>query len=104
MFQLGNLPIFFWFRFVDLFGLQMVLLQSLFILESLCTIVLFVGIDNNVKEKKRRNHRYIKDTRNYLENLNREKSRSHTQIHYLSERLQERRRESHSRSVQWYSQ
>ena len=53
-----------------------------------------VGIDNNTEEEKRRNHRSIKDTRNYVKNSNREKPQSHTQMHYLSERFQRRRRET----------
>ena len=54
-------------------------------------LLLYVGIDNNVEEEKRRNHKSIKDIRNYVKNPNQKKSRSHTQIHYLSERLQRRR-------------
>jgi len=38
-----------------------------------------VGIDNDVEEEKRRNHKSIKDTRNYVKNSNWKKPLSHIQ-------------------------
>jgi len=48
---------------------------------------LIVGIDNNTKEEKRRNHKHQK----LHEKPKSKKSPSHTKIHYLSKRWEKKR-------------
>jgi len=61
-----------------------------------------VGI-NNTEEEKGRNNRSIKNTRNYVQNSNRENHRAaHKFTIYQSDYKGEEN--PHSRSVQWHSQ
>jgi len=57
------------------------------------SLVLYVGIDNNAEEEKMQKYGSITYTRNYVKNSNRETTEPY-KIHYSSERLHGRRRES----------
>jgi len=59
-----------------------------------------VGIDNKTEEEKIRDHRSIKDIRNYVKNPNREQPQNRTQIHYYQRDYRGEEENPHSRSVQ----
>ena len=64
------------------------------VVESTFVHQVCVGIDNNMEKKRCEKHISITNTRNYVKNSNRKKTKESHLNSLLSERLQGRRRES----------